>query len=371
MVIGIDCSRAFVEDKTGTENYSYHLIKHMVRLPEADQHQFVLFTRPKALIPGWVGKKNVQIRPIHWRYLWTQIGLAGETWKTRLNVLWVPSHTLPILRKPGMATVVTIHGLEYQWLPEYRNWLQSWYLPLSTMYAAARATQLIAVSKFTRSQLHRQLHTDSKKVKVVYEGVEKTKPLDQSTVDTILTKYGLQDKRYILFVGSVQPRKNLVALTRAFAQFTQRNGEYKLVIAGGMGWMAEEVLRTPREVGISEKVVFTGRVADLVLHALYQGASVYAQPSVTEGFGLPIIEAMASGVPVVASDGGALPEVVQEAGLVVPLGKDFEKNLARGLERVIKSNQLRVMLVKAGKQRVSVLTWQKAAAETFKVLTNL
>ena len=181
MIIGIDSSRAFVSDKTGTENYSYHVITAMLRLPESREHTFVLFTRPNAVLPSeLLLYSNLMVKEVRWPYLWTQAGLAYSSWlmaygknqNQYLDVLWIPAHTLPILRNPKIRTVVTIHGLEYQWLPEYKNWLQKWYLPLSTIYAAKYADKLIAVSKFTSHQLQKELHTDKNKIKVIYEGVE-------------------------------------------------------------------------------------------------------------------------------------------------------------------------------------------------------
>ncbi|KKU46515.1 MAG: hypothetical protein UX62_C0012G0001, partial [Microgenomates group bacterium GW2011_GWA2_46_7] len=192
MIIGIDCSRAFSEHKTGTENYSYHLVKHLLRVPDAKQHKFVLFTRPNAIIPDWVVQKHVDIHPIQLRYLWTQVGLAAQTWKIPLDVLWIPAHTLPVWRKPGVKTVVTIHGLEYQWLKEYKNWLQKWYLPLSTIYATKNATKLIAVSEFTKKQLEKDLHTSSNKITVIHEGVEPRIINPKFSNSQIWERYGLQ-----------------------------------------------------------------------------------------------------------------------------------------------------------------------------------
>jgi hypothetical protein len=135
MVIGIDSSRAFVTDKTGTENYSYYLIKEMLRLPESRAHTFVLFTRLNSILPSEItGYSNVIVKIVRWKYLWTQVGLAWETWRKysvysipytvykNLDILWIPAHTLPVLRNPKIKTVVTIHGLEYKWLPEYKNY---------------------------------------------------------------------------------------------------------------------------------------------------------------------------------------------------------------------------------------------------------
>lgn len=368
MIIGIDCSRAFTSQKTGTENYSYYLVKHLLGLPAARQHSFVLFIRPNSLLPDWTRQKNVQIKLIQFRFLWTQLGLAWATWSTPLETLWVPAHTLPILRKPGLPTVVTIHGLEYQWLPEYKNLLQRWYLPLSTFYAAKYASKLIAVSQFTKDQLIKELHTNPKKVKVIHEGVEIEERDETKGVHTTLSRYALQEKRYLLFVGTVQPRKNLVALIRAFAQLSTDNASYKLVIAGGIGWMAEEVLSTPLAYGVQERVIFTGRVEEAVLRDLYRSAAAYVQPSLTEGFGLPVLEAMASGVPVIVSDGGALPEVVGRAGIIVKLSAQFVRDLSTAIAQLLGDPRQQKKLVTMGYKRVGELSWERASKQTLEVL---
>lgn len=372
MVIGIDASRAFVVERTGTEEYSYQLITHMLSLPEVRKHKFVLFTRPGAIIADKIRAcKNIKICEIKYRYLWTQAGLAIATWQNELDVLWIPAHTLPILRNPQLKTVVTIHGMEYKWLPEYKNWLQRWYLPLSTYYAARYANKLIAVSENTKSDLLKEINISSNKVKVIHEGIAlSSSPVAQYPSGKILEKYGLQEKKYILFIGSLQPRKNLPALVEAFKIFSQSNQGYKLVISGGKGWMSEAISQAVVRCGLEDRVVFTGRISEEVKGTLLSQAAIYVQPSITEGFGLPVLEAMQMGVPVVVSSGGALPEVVGSSGLVVKLGEDFARSLANVLTTIIHDKAKTAKMVSNGYKRVSELTWVKAAKETLDYLTK-
>ena len=375
MLIGIDTSRAFGNDRTGTENYSYHLVSHLLRLPEAKQHTFVLFTRPNVQIPDELRKKNVIIHPISYRYLWTQVGLAVATWQTNLDVLWIPAHTLPVLRRPSLKTVVTIHGLEYRWLPEYRNPLQRWYLPLSTYYAARHASRLIAVSEATKRDLVAETSIDPLKISVIYEGVSADpvhQHVSESVAQSIFAKYGIQKGKYILFVGTVQPRKNVPALVEAYASVRKDHPEIKLVIVGSVGWMAEEALSAPSRHGIQEAVIFTGRVPDEVLAALYAHAALYVQPSYTEGFGLPILESMAAGVPVITSDGGALPEVVGDAGVVVPLSppRGYSSRLATAITSLLDGTAKARQLVSRAHARATQFTWERAARETLTVLIS-
>lgn len=374
MVIGIDASRAFGSAKTGTENYSYHLITSMLRLPESSTHIFVLFIRPNTIIPKEIdGYSNVIVKVVNFKYLWTQVGLAIETWRRVvvadfLDVLWIPAHTIPVLRNPKVKTVVTIHGLEYQWLKEYKNLLQRWYLPLSTYYSAKSATQLIAVSQFTKNQLKKEVHNIPKDIKVIHEGVVASAQRHSDIV--LLQKYGLQSKKYVLFVGTIQPRKNLVALIQAFSSLIKANPDldYKLVIAGSVGWLADEILKAPSTYEIQERVVFTGRVSEQTLNALYHQAKIYVQPSLTEGFGLPVLEAMMAGVAVISSDGGALSEVVGEAGIIVPLNNEFVNKLAKEMDRLIHDTKLCQKFIEKGKIRAMQFGWEKSAQMTLKLL---
>ncbi len=386
MRIGIDASRAFGPERTGTEEYSYQMIKHLLGLPEAREHEWVLYTRhseaePKN--PDWilhyVQDDKVRVINIRNKYLWTQVGLAARTWVDKLDILWVPAHTLPVLRRPGLATVVTIHGIEYEWLPAYENALQRWYLPLSTKYAVLSAKKIIAVSEFTKKQLVERLGAEEKKIKVIYEGTgsfsfdsaqdqdDRSRHAERSEASGILKKFDLKPKRYLLFVGTVQPRKNLERLIRAFSSGSfgaPQDDKLRLVIAGKLGWNYQEVV----ELAKKHNVLVTGYISETERDSLLRNALVYVQPSITEGFGLPIIEAMRAGVPVVSSNGGALPEVVGDAGLLFdPYNIE---NIRTVLEKVIKDVKLQKSLIELGKKRVEEFSWQKAAMETYSYLTS-
>lgn len=373
MIIGIDASRAFVDDRTGTENYSYHVITEMLKLPESKTHTFILFIRPNVKLPKeFDGYSNIIVKIINYRYLWTQLGLAWETWKNpHMEVLWIPAHTLPVLRKFNLKTVVTIHGLEYQWLKEYKNLLQRWYLPLSTYYAAKKASGLIAVSNFTAKQLQKEVHIDTKCINVIYEGVTTQQFTSRESRDIVERKFKIQDKKFILFVGSIQPRKNLVALIEAFSIFSRTDSEIKLVIAGGLGWFAEEIFQAPTKFNIQEKVVFTGRINDAELNELYSKALIYVQPSITEGFGLPVLEAMQNGLAVISSDGGALREVVGDAGIIIHLNDRFVSVLAKTMENMCENVVMRKKMSMLAKKRVGEFTWSKTAKKTLSYLLDI
>ncbi len=398
MVIGVDASRAFVGERTGTEVYTFELLRAILMLPEAEKNEWVLYVRaPKSQIPNHksqiISKSQIlnlklTFVLVQLPYLWTQAGLAYRTWIDKLDCLWIPAHTLPILRRPGLKTVVTIHGLEYEYLPGYYGEWAKWHLTWSTEYAVRHATRLIAVSEFTKQQLVERLGADPKKISVVREGVSFARPGLAKLTGGILGEHELVPKQYILFVGTVQPRKNLVRLVEAFARLQATN--LKLVIAGKLGWMYEEILAAPRKFGVEDRVKFIGYTNDMDKNTLLQNALLYTQSSLTEGFGLPVIEAMAAGAAVVSSGAGALTEIIrisniksqkskmqnkeqkllgENAGLIFdPLSVE---DIHDKLEMAINSPGLREEMAKRGLARAMEFSWAKAARETLNVLTNV
>ena len=371
MIIGIDASRAFIDKRTGTEEYSYQIIKHILKLPESTKHKFVLYVKSNSHFGDFLRQielNNVIIKTINLPYLWTQLGLAMSTWVDRLDVLWIPAHTLPVLRRFGLNTVVTIHGIEYEWLPAYENPIQKVYLPLSTQYAVRSANKIIAVSQFTKDQLTQRLHADPNKISVVHEGIDpEISPATNTIAKKVLKKYDLQRKKYLLFIGTIQPRKNLINLMTVFASLD--SGELKLVIVGKLGWLYDEILQTPKRLGLEKQIAILGYTSNAERNILLQNAVVYVQPSITEGFGLPVLEAMAAGVPVVSSSGGALAEIVADAGLTfVPYN---EEEMAEKINKVINGIKLQKRLVALGKKRVLAFSWQKAAKQTLDILEDL
>ncbi len=260
---------------------------------------------------------------------------------------------------------MTIHGLEYQYLPEYYRFPQKFYLTRSTEYAAANATKIIAVSQWTKKQLVRHLGADSGKIEVIYEGIDQEEYQASSIkhqVSKVLDKYKIK-KPYILFVGTIQPRKNLVPLIEAFAAL--KRSDLSLVLAGKLGWMYDKILLAPKRFGVAGEVKFLDFVPDKDLPALYAGALVFCLPSLVEGFGLPVLEAMAAGTPVLAARAGALPELVGGAGLLINPKKT--KEIANALELLVKNSALREGLREKGFRQVKKFSWTKAAKQTIKV----
>lgn len=427
MVIGFDASRAFVEQRTGTENYSYNLLRALSKIDRENQYIVYIRRVPRESqvlrVPQGEWSSNFHFVEIPLTRLWTQVGLAYRTWIDKLDLLFIPAHTIPIFGKPGIKTIVTIHDLGYEFLPQYHQFPQKYYLNWSTVYASKYATKLIAVSCATKNDLIKKLNCDPEKIEVIYEGVEAEKyqrKYEDAFVKNVLKKYAINGE-YVLSVGTIQPRKNYINLIKAFKNlesgipstrlragknpFNQVQGRHEsrnnvipdpdlignpesikinknsdslqLIIVGKKGWMWEEIMKYPKKLSIEDKVRFLEYVADTELGVLYKNALCLVQTSLYEGFGLPVLEAMASGCPVIASNTSSLPEVVGEAGILVD-----PNNINSITDAIIKVTSEQATLQQAqgktsdklkrlGLERVNEFTWRKTAEKTLELFEQV
>jgi glycosyltransferase involved in cell wall biosynthesis len=376
MRVGIDASRAFTRERTGTENYSYNLVKSLIKIDK--RNHFILYLSPycddpfleKLQVVSEVSNKlsNVSTRLIKLPRLWTQLGLAAECLVYPPDVLFVPAHALPVIRKPALKTIVTIHDLGNE---DRRNFTSKFYLNWSTGYATRFATHIIAVSEFTKKNLLSRFSIDPERVTVIHEGFDDSlfKPVkDPGKKKEVKLKYGLGEK-YLLFVGTIQPRKNLVRLIKAYSLLAGKKAGIDLVLVGKSGWLNEEIYKLPEKLNLADKVKFVNYVTDEDLPILYSSAEALVLPSLFEGFGLPVLEAMACECPVVTSNVSSLPEVGGEAVILVnPYDVD---DIAAALYRVVTDNNLRNVLRSKGLKRVKTFSWDKCAAETLSVFEKV
>lgn len=374
MIIGFDASRAFVSEATGTENYSLNLLRALAKVDRINRYKVYLRGNNTDLgsFPA-----NFEFRPIRPSRLWTQLGLALETWKNPVDFLFVPAHTLPILRNTRVKTVVTIHDLGVEYLPGYHQFPQRYYLDFASRYAARHAEGIIAVSAATKSDLVKRYGTSSKKIFVVHEGVDKAffKPASKASVKGVVKKYKISDQ-YILFVGTIQPRKNLAMLIEAFAK-VKGSGDLQLVIAGKLGWNWGEILAAPKKFGVERRVKFIGRVDNRDLPALYTGACVFAFPSLFEGFGLPILEAISCGCAVAASDIAPHREIVARLAIqnnFVPITLAKPKDIdgwVKILYQYISEYEKRSIFTTNKNLNLDMFSWEGAANGTLQVFEKI
>ena len=294
-----------------------------------------------------------------WARIWHRLHIPLHVeWITgKVDVFHGPDFTLPPLRAETKA-IVTVHDLSYLRLPGCFKPALLDYLVTNVPRSVHRANWVLADSESTRCDVIELLQVPEDKVSVLYPGVEpRFCPIrDVKALTSVQIKYELPE-RFILSVGTVQPRKNYERLVQAFSQV--RVPDLSLVIVGGKGWLYEKLFQQVQELNLQNRVRFTGYIDDADLPLVYNLAEVFVFPSLYEGFGIPPLEAMSCGVPVIAADNSSLPEAAGNAGLLVD-AKDVEA-LADALVRVLDNAALRQTLVKRGLAHAKKFTWEKAA----------
>jgi len=361
MLIGIDASRTVTAQRTGTENYSLHLIHALIR--EGYAHSFRLYFNhppPEGLFPQ---DQRVSWRVIPLPRLWTHLRLAWEVASHPPDVLFVPAHVLPLLHPK--RCVVTVHDLGYLHYPEAHPRWARWYLRWSTRFNARVAKRVIVDSQATADDLVSYCDVSRGKIVLAYPaGTDGLAPVrDPGVLEAVQRRYGT-GASYFLHVGTLQPRKNLATLIRAFASLVSSRAianDVRLVLAGKLGWLYKEVLELARDVALEDRVVFTGYVAGQDLPPLLSGALAYVLPSWYEGFGLPVLEAMSCDTPVICSNVSSLPEVAGDAALLFDPAD--ASALAQAMMRVYSDVSLRQDLLAHGRERVRAFSWQHCAGQ--------
>jgi glycosyltransferase involved in cell wall biosynthesis len=263
--------------------------------------------------------------------------------------------------------VVTIHDLAYLRYPQFAQPGIAAFLSSEVPRALRAANHIIAVSEATASDLVQRLGVSPDRISVIYPGVDPifTYPAGEPSLQEIRRLFQLVGP-FILAVGTIEPRKNYAALIRAFAEASrQAGGPRLLVFAGRRGWHCDDVLSAGDRFQVADRIRFLGYVPDEKLAALYQAATALAMPSYHEGFGIPLIEAMASGTPVIASTGGSLPEIAGDAALLVA-PEDID-GLKDALLRVSSDTGLRDRLIAGGRVRSQLFTWETAARDHLRI----
>jgi len=364
MRVGIDYTSA-VRQGAGSGRYTPELVTALLAL-EAP-HRYTLFAatgglRPQAqdLSPG----PGVRVRTIpltdDWlARLWHRLRLPVpvEAITGPLDLFYSPDFVLPPTRR-ATRTLLTVHDLSFLRYPGHFVPKLVRYLSQVVPRSVARADRVLADSEATRTDLIERLDVEPDKVEVLYSGVDgRFRPEEEpGERERVRARYSLEARPYVLSVGTVQPRKNYARLIQAFSGL---KAEAQLLIAGGRGWLYEEVVAEAEKR--ADRVRILGFVDDADLPALYRGATLFAFPSLYEGFGLPVLEAMACGVPVVCSNASSLPEVAGDAALLVdPHDVD---GLADAMAGVFQDDGLRGRMIARGLAQAARFTWEQAAGQ--------
>ncbi len=363
-IIGIDGSRLSVADRTGTETYSAQIIEHII--PLADAVILRVFLRTKDVPPSLQGHPHVESVPIPFPRLWTHARLSWEMLRRPPGVLFVPAHVVPLVHPP---TIVTVHDLGYVHHPESHSPSQRLILDLTTRWSVRVARHVIAISNATKRDLIGAYNVAPQDITVIPHGVDPAfRPQNPDAVAAIKSRLRLPE-RFVLTVGTVHPRKNLVRLAAAMDAVAAAGLPHRLVIAGKSGWLASDVERGIAASDTSGRVTRLGYVSPSDLPGLVAAADAFVLPSLYEGFGLPVLEALASGIPTLVSDRSALPEVAGNAALQVdPMNSAA---IGAALVRLLTDDLLRQRLRIAGPKRAAMYSWRTAAESTLAVLRRV
>lgn len=363
--IAIDC-RTIGKKRTGDEVYTKNLVLNLARVDSQNQY-FLLFDRQvnpeelDLLLPS--NFKIVVITPSH-KLLWTMYALPKWLRKNNIDILHV-QYITPFWLPKNIKVITTIHDISWKFYPQYIKKSDLFFLNALIPISLKKADKIITVSQTSKNDIVKIFKISPDKIAMIYNGADNT--VGHAMSDSI----NLPEK-FILYVGTLQPRKNIPALLEAFNIL---NTKYpilntKLIIAGGKGHNYDQRIdMLVEKYKLQDKVLFPGFVDEKDLATMYGLADLFVFPSLYEGFGIPAIEAMAMGTPVVVSNKSCLPEVVGQAGLIVD--PENSEEFADVIYKILSDKALRNNLIEKGYKRAKEFSWEKTAKETLEVYKKL
>jgi glycosyltransferase involved in cell wall biosynthesis len=360
MIIGIEAERANNPVKTGVEYYAKQLILNLAKIDSANQYRLYLRTAPEE----WLRQlpANFHLKVIPFWIFWTQVRISWEMLWHPVDVLLIPASTMPFWHP--RKTVVTLHDIAWDIYPQTYTKFVLWYSRIFTWLAVKFCWKVISVSQSTKQDLITKYGLPAEKIAVVHHGYgeEIVKPENQS-----LSK--LLPPKYILFLSTLQPRKNLDGLIDAFKILKQEQPElpHKLVVVGKPGWKFEAILEKIEKY--KDLVVYLNHVSGEDKTVILAHAEVLVLPSFYEGFGMQILEAFSAGVPVATSKVSSMPEVAGEAAVYFDPNSPVE--IKNAIKNILLDKSLRDWLIEKGKARLKEFSWEKCARETLEVLTKM
>lgn len=378
MKIWIDGYEANVLQRLGSSQVAFELLKNLEKIDRVNDYTVLLPESPLNDLPeertGW---KYQILKP---KKFWTKIALPLALFKAKQkpDLIYSPTHYIPMFSPGSVKRIVTIFDLSFLHFPEMFTKKDLWQLKNWTKFSAKNADQIISISKSSKDDIRKQYSVSKDKITIAYPGFNNKifYPVDQRTVKTILEKYDIKDS-YIIYIGTIQPRKNLQRLIEAFSRIVSgaQGNKFDLVLVGKTkgegksGWMYEDILEEPKKLGIEDKVKFLGFVPTEEMPSLLTGATAFIQPSLWEGFGIPVVEAMATGIPVITSNVSSLPEVVGKSGLLVdPYSID---QMEQAMRAMLTDRRLRQKYSKASLVRAKNFSWKKMAKTVLKVFEEV
>ncbi len=371
MTTTIDVSAA-INSRAGLGRYARSLVEALIEEMELPPTLFYNRTSRAQLFPEWqrMPQRSIRMGYKPWRMLVWQGQLTRLSFKRLVpdaTLFHATEHLLMPLH--DVPTVMTVHDLIFRLFPQHHKRLNYWFLNLAMPLFVRRADAIIAISQATKNDLIRYYGTPDRKITVVHEAAAPHfRPVSDSEVARVREKYHLPE-RFLLAVGTIEPRKNLTRLAECLARLRRDDRRLCLVVVGAKGWLYEEFFTRVEELGLGDAVRMPGYVPDDDLPAVFRAALVYVMASVYEGAGLPVLEAMACGVPVISSHTSSMPELGADvAHYFNPYDID---NMTDVLRAVLNDKELRAEMSAAGPTRAARFSWQRTARQTLDVYRSV
>ncbi len=368
MLIGIDGNEANIPNKVGVGQYAFKLLWYLYKLDQKNSYLIYLKEDPSKDLPP--ESKNWQYRVFGPNKMWTRFALPFKlfTQKERLNLFFSPSHYSPVFSP--FPTIPTIHDIGYLQFQNQFTKKDLYQLINWTKESIKKSSHIITVSQFSKDEIIKTYQVDPNKITIAYNGVDASPKIDQKIQNQILSSYDLQSKNYYLYLGTLKPNKNIPFLIKSFALFL-RSTNYgltpKLVIAGKKGWLFNEIFTLVKSENLENKIIFTDFINESQKTTLYQNAIATVLPSTYEGFGIPAIESMKLGTPVIVSNIPPFKEVVQNSGLFID-PTDTNDLCQKMVE--ISNPKTREKYSKLGKTRADRFTWDSTAKSVLQVFES-
>lgn len=372
MILGIDISRANVKKRTGVEHYVFTLTNQLKQIIPSDV-RVVLYSREPLVEDLLPIPENWEVKVLAWKpkKLWTQIRLSYEMLFHAPDVLFIPGHVFPIIRPK--KTIMTIHDIAAFRFPHAYSKFEQWYSLWSAKKAVTTLAKVIVPSNFTKTELEKFVYNkvNNKKIETnivpIHLGFEKSTKKIYSKSE-IETKIGIF-KPYMLYVGRKEEKKNIKAIVESFNKIKQKDIDIQLVLVGKQGFGYNQIKDVIKNSKYVSDIIEPGFVSNKEVHSLYKYAELFIFPSVYEGFGFPVLEAMAADCPVVCSKGSSLPEIAEDAAKYVD--HTSIKDIYRTIIKVLENKNLQRKLMLLGKQQYKKFSWQDTANKTWQVIKDV
>lgn len=372
MRIGIDIRTLSFPQKTGIGNYIFNILTNLAQLDQLNE--YYLYSHKDFDLPLFNTNWHIRIgktRILNNSTIWLQTEAVKMILKDKIDLFWGPNFVYPLFLPKKIKKIITVHDLVWLLYPNTQNWRARLFIRYLYKISIKKADHIICVSESTAKDLKSILNIPEGKIDLIYGATtDYLKPYDKNYARKFIAEKYKVPENFILTVSTIEPRKNLTTLFKAIDILDKtKDFPYQLIVIGKRGYKAESILKSIKNIGVDTKIRLLGYVHDKDLPMFYSAARIFVYPSIYEGFGLPLLEAMACGTPVITTNSSSLPEVIGDAGILI---EPYNINrFARAIYELTTNNKLNNTYIQKGLERVKIFSWMKSAKSTLNVFKKI